>query len=134
MVTWYRMCNVAGVARHAEETLILVAEDEDIVRGFVSGALRSRGFDVVEARDGKEALSWAANYGGRIDLLVTDCIMPRLDGVGLSEQLTLLHPETQVLFMTGCWVDLAVPAGLVLQKPFGAADLIARVGTLLGGA
>ncbi len=126
------MCSVAAVARHAEGTLILVAEDEDIVRGFVSDALRRRGFEVVEARDGKDALTWAASYGGRIDLLLTDCIMPRLDGIGLSEQLTLLHPETQVLFMTGYWVDLAVPAGLVLQKPFGAADLIARVGILLG--
>jgi two-component system, cell cycle sensor histidine kinase and response regulator CckA len=125
------MCSVAGVARHAGGTLILVAEDEDIVRGFVSRALRSCGFEVVEARDGKDALTWAASYGGRIDLLLTDCIMPRLDGIGLSEQLTLLHPETQVLFMTGCWVDLAVPTGLVLQKPFRAADLIERVGMLL---
>jgi DNA-binding response OmpR family regulator len=114
-----------------ERALVLVADDEEVVRAFVACALRSGGFRVVEACDGEDALSWAAQYHGRIHLLVTDCAMPRLDGVKLSERLKSFHPETGVLFITGCWSGLTAPAEQVLYKPFGVRDLLERVESLV---
>lgn len=119
------------MAGQHDRELVLVADDEEAVRYFVSFALRVGGFEVVEASDGLEALSWAAAYSGAIDLLLTDCAMPRMDGVRLSEQLAALHPETRILFMTGQWNGLA-PRGPVLLKPFAAGDLLDRVRSVLG--
>lgn len=86
--------------RPADET-ILVVDDEPMIRQLMRRTLEARGYRVLEAPDGPEALSCAAAYHGPIDLLVSDIVMPEMDGFALSEQLVGSHPEAQILFITG---------------------------------
>lgn len=115
----------------AEPDMIMVADDEDGVRAFVASVLRRTGYKVIEAHDGLDALFLATNYTGRIPLLVTDCAMPGLDGVRLSQEVSAMHPETKVLFITGCWGEIPAAPECILTKPFCAGDLLARVRSLL---
>jgi DNA-binding response OmpR family regulator len=115
------------VSEAQDGKLVLVAEDDDAVRGFVSAYLRLNGFKVVDLPNGSEALSWAARHAGKIDLLITDYAMPLLDGLKLAKNLTAVHPETRVLFMTGYWYELSLPSDQVLRKPFLATELMKRV-------
>jgi CheY-like chemotaxis protein len=78
---------------------ILVAEDDEAVRTFVTRALEQRGFQVTAANDGLQALECLKE--GPFDLLVTDIVMPGLDGIGLALKVTRDHPDLPVLLMTG---------------------------------
>ena len=117
--------------------LILVAEDEAAVRALVGSVLTTAGYRVLVASDGEDALRVAAAAGEPIDLLLTDVIMPRLNGRGLADRLTAIDPGLAVLFMTGYSGDMLGERGIVdpgvdvLNKPFAPADLVARVGQLL---
>ena len=122
---------MAVVTTNPELVVVLVADDDEAVRSFMASALRNRGFNVVEAKDGLDALSWADGYRGRIHLLVTDCAMPKMDGIQLAERLNSLHPETQILFVTGCWTGPLPSDERVLHKPFGVKDLFEKVEGLL---
>ena len=90
----------AAVAPGGNETILLV-EDDDRVRALVSNMLRKNGFTVLLASAGDQALEIAARHRGRIHLLLTDVLMPGLNGRMLSERLTATRPETRVLFMSG---------------------------------
>src|ERR671939_280135 len=79
---------------------ILLAEDEAMVRRFVHGVLESRGYHVLEACHGEEALRVCAAYPGTIHLLLTDLLMPKMGGLGLAERVTQLRPETRVLYIS----------------------------------
>ena len=116
---------------------VLVAEDEESVRRVVRHALERAGYSVVEAADGELALGLGSTAEPRFDLLVTDLVMPRLDGIALATQLQSGQPELPVLFMTGysdaerfgsqTW---SAPTGL-LRKPFTAQALVSQVQELL---
>ena len=80
---------------------ILVVEDEPPIRPLIRRSLKGQGYQVLQACNGEEALSLAANYRGPINLLVTDVVMPHMDGFTLGEQLVKSHPETRVLFVAG---------------------------------
>jgi PAS domain S-box-containing protein len=117
------------------EEVILLAEDEASVRKFLVAVLVSQGYRVVEAKDGEEALELARKLP-RIDLLLTDVVMPNLGGGKLHESLKAVHPGLRTLFISGYTQDdktIKEPQDTkFLQKPFSRADLLARVGEALG--
>jgi len=82
------------------ETVLLV-EDEPAVRKAAAEFLRLRGYNVVEAKDGLDALSAARNHSSPIDLAVTDVVMPNMSGGQLAKELARLRPKTQILFVSG---------------------------------
>ena len=100
--------------------------------------LRRQGFEVLDAEDGVQALRVAAAFDGPIDLLLTDIVMPHMNGRDLAERLAVVRPATKVLFMSG-YTDHAVvhrelSAGApFLQKPFTPDTLARKVRTLLDG-
>jgi CheY-like chemotaxis protein len=109
---------------------VLVVDDEGPIRRFVAGALRSSGYDVATARDGREAL--IALYGETASpaLVLTDIDMPGMSGVELAARIRADRPATRVILMTGREASAARArerAGLVegvLLKPFGLAELL----------
>jgi len=118
------------------ETILLV-EDEPQVRAMVRNLLADYGYGVLEAPNGEDALRLAASHAGKIDLLLTDVVMPRMSGHELAEQVRRLWPETQVLFMTGYTDDAMVRYGLadakiaLLQKPFTPLTLAQQIRRVL---
>jgi two-component system, cell cycle sensor histidine kinase and response regulator CckA len=114
------------------ETVLLV-EDEEAVRSLVRVALRSNGYKVLEAKDGEQALAILEDFRGPIDLLLTDVVMPNMNGQDLAERLGSLHPEAKVLYMSG-YTDSAVihhdvmgATASFVQKPFMPKALLERI-------
>jgi CheY-like chemotaxis protein len=115
---------------------ILVAEDEEQVRKLVDRVLSRLGYTVLSAADGAEALSLEANHAGRIDLLLTDMVMPGMGGGELSRRMLERQPALKVLLMSGYSEELvAAEHGEVpfLPKPFTPEELAAKVREVLGG-
>lgn len=115
---------------------ILLAEDDPIVRSLVASVLQEHGYHVLEAEDGKRALDLARQTGD-FQLLITDIVMPRLNGPGLVSQLRAFQPHVPVLFISG-YADEAAEAQCaehdrceLLRKPFTSATLTARVHEVL---
>ncbi|MGH7230338.1 MAG: response regulator, partial [Nitrospiraceae bacterium] len=119
-----------------KETVLLV-EDEPDVRSIVSDALQENGYSVLEARHGIEALVLGAQRNGQIHLLITDVVMPQMNGRELAEHLHLTHPEARVLYMSGYPDDPAIRHGILdaelafLQKPFTSEALVRKVRAIL---
>jgi two-component system cell cycle sensor histidine kinase/response regulator CckA len=114
------------------ETVLLV-EDEDAVRSLSRRVLSGRGYRVLEARNGQEGLSIALEYSGPIHLLVTDVIMPYMNGRQLADRLAALRPEMKVLFMSG-YTDQTLEFEAdrsFLQKPFMPSGLANKVREVL---
>jgi two-component system cell cycle sensor histidine kinase/response regulator CckA len=109
---------------------ILLAEDETLIRVFAAQALRARGYHVIEAGDGEEALEQARRHRDVLRALVTDVGMPRMDGTELARRLRQEMPGLKVLFCTG-YGDEALAGEATLRKPFRPADLAASVKRLL---
>ncbi len=113
-------------------TLLLV-EDEDAVRAFSARALRSKGYDVLEARSGEAALELLGQQQKPIDLLITDVVMPRIDGPTLVRQVRGERPDLKVIFISGYAEDafrkrLDRDAGIhFLPKPFSLKQLAGKV-------
>jgi PAS domain S-box-containing protein len=123
-------------ARGGTET-ILVVEDEAPVRQLATRMLRRLGYTVLEAGSGPEALAFVAQHRGTIELLLTDVIMPEMNGPEVARRLTASHPETRVLYMSGYLGDeLSGKADLdpqttLLRKPFTPGDLAQRIRQML---
>ena len=122
------------------ETILLVDDDAPI-RRLLRRALEGQGYQLLEACDGHEALGLLANHRGPIDLLVTDVVMPRMDGFTLSDRVGESHPETRVLFVSGqADRSVTVRGGLketgraFLLKPFTHATLLQTIREQLDGA
>lgn len=124
-------------APEVDSSVILVVDDEPSVRRFAARVLLEEGFVVREASDGEEALE-VVNTGG-VSVLVSDIVMPRLNGVQLMEVLARSHPQLPVLLMSGYptgqleGMGIAAPCGL-LPKPFSAERLVVEVRRCLGNA
>jgi CheY-like chemotaxis protein len=119
-------------------TTVLVVDDEPAVRTLVRLILEGRGFKVLDARDGHDALLLAEIQRTPIDLLVADIAMPEMDGVELAKQLRGQFPDLRVLFMSGYMTESLVARDSVpthealVQKPFAIATLLAAIGNILG--
>jgi CheY-like chemotaxis protein len=118
------------------ETVLLVEDDEG-VRKLVKRVLLSRGYAVLEARDGGEGLALSESQQGPIHLLITDVVMPRMGGFELAQRVASIHPETRVLYISGYTDDTVFRTGVqesevpFLQKPFTPEVLAKRVRELL---
>ena len=121
-------------------TTILVAEDDDTLRGIVTRVFWDRGYRTLEARQGREALHLAELAAPYLDLVVTDVIMPELDGLELGRELARRWPSLPVLYISAYPANDIFSRGgppdstQFLLKPFTAEVLLERVWQLLAGA
>ena len=124
------------ISARGAETILLV-EDEKAVRMMIRKTLQSKGYTVLEAQHGQEALSICEDYSGPIHLMVTDVVMPLMSGKELAEQLAPQRPEMKVLYMSGYPDNSIVQHGVLepgtefLQKPFTLNTLEAKVREIL---
>jgi two-component system cell cycle sensor histidine kinase/response regulator CckA len=122
-----------------QDTILLV-EDEEAVRSFAARALRMRGYNVIEASGGEEALEHVRSGKAPIHLLITDVVMPNMDGPTLVRQVRRIRPDMQIIFMSG-YAEEAFRRNdekaedlHFLPKPFGLKQLAAKVKEVLSGA
>ncbi|HLY62625.1 MAG TPA: PAS domain S-box protein [Terriglobia bacterium] len=121
----------AASAIDGETETILLVEDEEKVRGLVRRVLQARGYHVLEAPDGREALRVAEAYDGIIHLLLTDVVMPGMSGRQLAGRLEHLREGMKTLFMSGYTNEAIIhhgpsdPKSTILQKPF-TMDVLSR--------
>ena len=124
---------------HQGSERILLVEDEEAVRSVARKMLEKKGYDVLDARHGKDALLTFQQREGRIDLLLTDMVMPEMGGRELAERLTALAPGLKVVYMSGYTADavtrqgFAAPGAAFLQKPFTADSLARAIRSALDG-
>ena len=117
---------------------ILVVEDEESVRQLVRETLQAKGYRVVEAENGEAGLAAAAKHDGKIDMVITDVVMPGIGGRELVRLLAAARPETKVLYLSGYTEDAIVSEGTIesgtafLQKPFTLQNLSRKVREVLG--
>jgi len=118
---------------------VLVAEDEDGVRELLRKTLTEYGYTVLTARHGRDALLLAGEQGDRIDLLVTDIVMPEMSGRELAETLLDRRPDLKILYISGYTDDEVLRRGVrgrevgLLRKPFATEELARRVRMALDG-
>jgi PAS domain S-box-containing protein len=127
--------SLAGLPQ-GQET-VLLTEDEEPVRRLIRTILEMNGYQVLEATNGDEALSTYSEHKGRLDLIVTDVVMPNMSGPELARTLELLSPGIKVLYLSGYTDDAIVRHGLLdqkmafLQKPFTPDALLRKVREVL---
>ena len=121
-------------ANHSQET-ILVVEDTDDIRKMICQILLQNGYHVLEASNGLEALELCNSYGDAIHLLLTDVVMPRMNGGELAEHLRRLNPRLPMIFMSGYNDDVVVRRmarlSAFLAKPFTSVSLTRKVREVL---
>jgi len=119
------------------ETILLV-EDEGSLRAIAREILEEHGYRVIEAAGPNEAIEIAHSHPEPIHLLVTDVVMPGMNGRALAESLVAARPELRVLYMSGYTDDVIAHSGvlesgtLLLEKPFTMLALLGRVRAALG--
>jgi CheY-like chemotaxis protein len=125
--------SLPGPDRERGTETLLLAEDDLAVRTLMCTVLRTNGYTVVEAADGADAMRIAEGHVGRIDLLVTDVVMPSLGGRALLERMRAARPTLRVLYVSGYVDDEVMRRGgldadeALLAKPFTADDLLQAV-------
>lgn len=125
------------IADHTGKETILLVEDEDAVRNFGARALRSRGYTVIEAQSGLDALEQVGDRIDDIDIVVSDVVMPEMDGPTLLRELRARNPNLKVIFVSGYAEEAFrknLPEGQqfdFLPKPFGLKQLVEAVKTVL---
>lgn len=144
--TIYLPVAVAGAQEYTEtrpseklggDEAILLVEDEDAVKSLTEKLLISRGYSVIAADDTKHAIQICEDRGRHIDLLLTDVIMPQMDGRELYEHLEKIRPGLKVLYMSGYAVDVIARHGVLdkettfIAKPFSLSTLASRVRDVL---
>lgn len=118
------------------ETVLLV-EDDAAVRQLTCHVLEKQGYQVLEAENGQEALKLVSTYTQPIHLLITDVVMPEMDGVSLARQLTTIYPHLKTIYISG-YIDRSIAGHDIpdseirlLQKPFSAMALALEVRSTL---
>ncbi len=109
---------------------ILLAEDDDVMREYLTRALLAAAYEVMAVDRGTAALPYLES--GIYDLLLSDIVMPEMDGIELAQHAAVVAPDTQIMFITGfAAVQLkageTVPQAKLLSKPFHLRDLVAQV-------
>ncbi len=128
----------AMLARQQRSATVLLVEDEAMVRAATRRILASAGLEVLEAATPGEALALVEGYPGKIDLLLTDVVLPNMNGRELAQRVERLRPGLKVLFMSGYTADafskeeLLSPDEAFLAKPFTTDALISRIDEVLG--
>ena len=115
---------------------ILLAEDDDAMRAYLARALERSGYQVATAATGREALDLLTS--GTFDLLLTDIVMPEMDGIELAQKAQAMDPAPKVMFITGfaavaLQANDAVPEARLLSKPFHLKDLVRQVDSIFAG-
>ncbi len=124
--------SAAGPAMRGHETILLV-EDEPAILRMATVMLEQQGYTVLAAHSPEEAIRLAREYAGEIQLLMTDVVMPKMNGRDLARNLLSLHPHLRSLFMSGYTADIIAPHGVLdegmcfIEKPFSLNDLAAKV-------
>ncbi len=119
------------------EELVLLVEDDDMIRSLTRQMLERAGYRVLEARDGEDALEVFMANATEVQLLVLDVVMPRMDGRQLYDNISELRPGVPVLFCSSYSADILESeymlsvGGALLNKPYRAADLLRRVRAML---
>ena len=124
-----------GIVEPSPHTILLV-DDEPSVLTIVDTVLRRSGYHVIAVSNPLEALQYSQNADVRIDLLLTDIVMPHMDGPQLAELFGNASPMSKVLYMSGHPTAAILARGLpanaqILQKPFLPKELLERVGRIL---
>ena len=123
-------------AASGRETILLV-EDAEPLRKLALRFLENHGYRVIQAQDGEEALTVVRGLSERIQLMLTDVVMPGMNGRVLAEKLLPSHPEMKVLYMSGYTDSFIAGHGVLEQgtalihKPFSEEDLLAKVREVL---
>ena len=126
--------------QHTGHETILLVEDGDLLRPMITDILESRGYTVVSAADGVEALTAFGEHDGTVDLLLTDIVMPRMNGRELAERLLAMNPAMRVVFTSGYPDDRAIQQLIAegdvafIQKPYGGNELVAKIRASLAPA
>ena len=121
------------------ETILLV-EDEEPLRKLCTEFLEQLGYRMLTASNAKEAVALVEGYSGKIDLLITDVVMPGLPGPELAEALLALRPDLKVIFISGYAEGSLAPNGILkpgtvlVNKPFTIRALTAKLREVLGPA
>ncbi|MGH7164566.1 MAG: ATP-binding protein [Nitrospiraceae bacterium] len=127
---------VPAALPEGSETVLLV-EDEEMVRSFVRHILQQQGYQVLTATNGEEGLQISKGYQGRIDILLTDVVMPGMSGREMADRLTAQRPGLKVLFMSGYTESAIVHHGVMdpgvafLPKPFTGDTLAHKLSEML---
>jgi CheY-like chemotaxis protein len=119
--------------RHRSIT-ILIVEDNDALRNLLQRTLEGVGFSVFPAADGAEALCWSEQHEGTIEIVVSDIVMPALNGLDLSKRIRVARPDTKFLFITGFgdqFPELREYGENILEKPFLPSELVRKVDDIL---
>jgi DNA-binding response OmpR family regulator len=117
--------------------VILLVEDDDKTRMAMRIRLERDGYQILEARNGEEALSLFGQYSGPLDLLVTDLAMPRMGGRELATHLSSRFPALRILYISGYTAEESESVGMLppgvpfLQKPFGVEVVVKKVNEML---
>jgi two-component system, cell cycle sensor histidine kinase and response regulator CckA len=113
---------------------ILLVDDHDALRRLLAQALQRAGYLVAEAACGEEALELLPARAERLRLLITDIVMPGIDGCELARQVRLSYPHIRNLFISGYTAGLLEPGSAFLQKPFNPHQLLDSVKKILAEA
>jgi CheY-like chemotaxis protein len=125
-------------AASGTETLLIV-ENEAAIRNLLQMALRKNGYTVLTAESGREALDLLEKHTGPIHLVITDVMMPDIDGPELVRRLSATRPDIQTLFMSGYMDDALGEQGVLpatvnfIQKPFSPRAIAQKVREILDG-
>jgi signal transduction histidine kinase len=129
----------AAISNIGGDETILLVEDDDDLRRVTRRILQTRGYTILEARHGGDALLLCERYTGEIDMLLTDVVMPQMNGRELSHRIHALRPDVSVVYMSGYPDGAAVEQGLLdvearfLPKPFTPHELLDCVRLVLDG-
>jgi two-component system OmpR family response regulator len=120
------------MASITEHRIVLLVDDDVMIRNVLRRSLESAHFRVFSAADAQEALEVSRSFPDRIDVLIADVEMPGMDGVALAAQITSERRDTAVLFMSG-GTERPIPENIpFISKPFSPAELVAKVAGILG--
>ena len=110
---------------------ILAVDDERLVLTLLKSTLEKGGFSVLTADNGREALKILSGIAAQVDLVITDVVMPEMDGTALAEMILKLRPNMPLLFISGFSDRLAQIKAPILAKPFSSTALLGKVRSLL---